>query len=73
MYFLRKLLAKNKGRHLFYLKLKTLNWVPPNPSPPSECVSNPLGPRWEQHALEGEGVEGPNSDDWIESFALCTL
>ncbi len=27
----------------------------------------------EQHMLAGEGVEGPNSDDWTESLALCRL
>jgi hypothetical protein len=38
----------------------------------SECVSL-LGPKreGEQHSLAGEG--GPNSDDWIESLALCIL
>ncbi len=27
----------------------------------------------EQHSLAGEGVEGPNSDDWTASLALCCI
>ncbi len=46
---------------------------PPTPSPASVCF-----PLWtqrgeEQHSLAGEGVGGPNSDDWKESLALCLL
>jgi hypothetical protein len=48
------------------------NWVLP-PPPPSECVSR-LGPKGgEQHSLVGEGVGRPNSDDWTESLALCSV
>ncbi len=39
------------------------NWVPPTPSPASECVSSPLGSWGEPHSLPGEGVGGPNSDE----------
>jgi hypothetical protein len=45
------------------------NWKPPTPSPASECMD----PKGEQHLLAGEGVGGPNSDDWTESLALCIL
>ncbi len=46
--------------------------IPPTPSE-SECVS-PLGSKGrEQHSLGGEGVGGPNSDDWIEGLALCII
>ncbi len=45
----------------------------PTSSPASEVVS-PLGPKeGEQHLLAGEGVRGPNLDDWKESPALCLL
>jgi hypothetical protein len=35
----------------------------------------PLGPKWagEQNLLAGEGVGGPNSDDWTESLELYIL
>ncbi len=35
----------------------------------------PLGPEGggEQHSLAAKGVGGLNSDDWIESLALCIL
>ncbi len=47
--------------------------VPPTPSSESERVS-PLGSKGgEQHSLAGEGVGGPNSDDWIEAVALSGL
>ncbi len=48
--------------------------APTAPSPASECVP-PLGPKLggEQHSLAGEGVGGPNSDDWRESLALRIL
>jgi hypothetical protein len=49
---------------------------PPTPPLASECVP-PLCIQkvggGEQHSLAGEGVGGPNSDDWIESLTLCTL
>jgi hypothetical protein len=42
------------------------------PSSSSECVPPPKDPKREkQHSLAGEGGEGPNSDDWTESLALC--
>jgi hypothetical protein len=44
----------------------------PSPSPGKECVT-PLGPWGGQHLLADEGLEGPNSDDWTESLALCLL
>ncbi len=48
----------------------------PQTPPPQASVSPPLDPRGggEQHSLKGEGVGGPNPDDfWIESLALCIL
>ncbi len=47
---------------------------PPTPSQASECVSllRPKG-REEQHSHAGEGVGGPNSDDWKESLALVIV
>jgi hypothetical protein len=36
---------------------------PPTLSPGSECVP-PSRNHGEQHSLAGEGVGGPNSDDW---------
>jgi hypothetical protein len=61
-------------------------WVPPPPpthnfvgigSPLQRnrvCLP-PLYPKsgGEKHSLAGEGVEGPNSDDWTESLALGIL
>jgi hypothetical protein len=49
------------------------NLVPPPLPLASECVSllDPtLDPKGGQHSLAGEG---PNSDDWTESLALCTV
>ncbi len=39
------------------------------------CPPPPLDAHWweEQHTRAGEGVGGPNSDDWKESLALCIL
>jgi hypothetical protein len=49
------------------------NYVSPPSSPASECIS-PLGLKGgEQHSLVGEGVGEPNSNDWTEILALCTL
>ncbi len=42
--------------------------APPSPPAASECVS-PLDPKGA--GKTGEGVGEPNSDDWIESMALC--
>jgi hypothetical protein len=43
------------------------------PPSPDECVS-PFEPNGgEQHSLGGDGVWVPNSDDRIESLALCIL
>jgi hypothetical protein len=49
------------------------NWFPPPPHP--KVSVSPLGSKGggEQHSLAGEGVGGPNSDDWIEGLALCIL
>jgi len=49
------------------------NWVPPSPT--SECVSPPPGSKGgeDQNSFAGVGVGRPNSDDWIESLALCIL
>jgi hypothetical protein len=44
------------------------SWVPPTPSPADESVSTPLGPG-RQNSLAGEGIGGPNLDDWTESLA----
>ncbi len=44
----------------------------PSPFPASECVS-PLDPKVERSNTPGEDVGVPNSDDWKESLALCTL
>jgi hypothetical protein len=46
----------------------------PHPLPQKD-VCPPLDPKreGEQHSLAGEGVKGPNSDDWTESLALCIL
>jgi hypothetical protein len=41
--------------------------------PPPQAVCLPLGPKGEESSLAGEGVGGPNSDDWIESLALCII
>jgi hypothetical protein len=48
------------------------------PPPTQESVSLPLYPKGgrEKHSLAGEGVGGPNSDDWTEStesMAFCIL
>ncbi len=43
----------------------------PIPSPASECV--PPGTKGGTHSSAGEGVGGPNSDDWRTSLALCIL
>jgi hypothetical protein len=50
------------------------NLVPPTP-PPQASVSPPLELKGggEEHSLPGEGLRGPNSDDWKESLALCIL
>jgi hypothetical protein len=41
-----------------------LSWVL-TPPPPQERVSPPLLGSWgDTHSLAGEGVGGPNSDDW---------
>jgi hypothetical protein len=46
---------------------------PPTPSP-LVSVSPPLDQKGEeQYSLAGEGVGGPNSDDWKESLALCIV
>jgi hypothetical protein len=50
------------------------NWVFPNPLPWKSVYL----PTWTlggggQYSLAGGGVEGPNSDDWTESLALCKL
>jgi hypothetical protein len=37
------------------------NWVPTPPSPQASVLP--------PHSLAGEGVGGPNSDDWKESLA----
>ncbi len=48
--------------------------VPPPPPPTESERVSPLGSKGgEQHTLAGKGVEGPNSDDWIEAVALCIL
>ncbi len=43
-----------------------------HPPPASECVP-PFNLRGGQHSPAGEGMGGPNSDDWRESLALCLL
>ncbi len=50
------------------------NWDPP-PSPASECVPPPGTKGALAHSPVGDGVEGegPNSDDWRKSLALCLL
>ncbi len=45
----------------------------PTPSSESERVSSLGSKGGEQHSLAGEGVGGPNSDDWIEAVALSGL
>ncbi len=47
-----------------------LERVPECLSPASEWTQKWRG---EQHLLAGEGLVGPNSDDWTESLALCIL
>jgi hypothetical protein len=46
-------------------------------SPPLTCKRlfppTPLGPRGATRLLAGEGVRGPNSDDWRETLMLCTI
>jgi hypothetical protein len=50
------------------------NWVPPPPLPQASVLPPwTKGGRGEQHSLAGEGVGGPNSDDWLESVALSIL
>jgi hypothetical protein len=49
------------------------NWDSRTPSPARECVP-PAEPKWEgTHSPAGEGVEGPNLDDWRKSLVLCLL
>jgi hypothetical protein len=57
----------------YFVKIESIEMGPRTPSPASDCVSNPLEPRREQHTLAGEGVGGPNSDDWIEILSLCIV
>ncbi len=45
----------------------------PTPSPASECVPPGIKEGCNTRLREGEGVGGPNSDDWRESLALCLL
>jgi hypothetical protein len=45
-----------------------LNWVPQPPQPQAIMLVG-RGTRW----LAGEGVGGPNSDDWIETLVLCIV
>jgi hypothetical protein len=45
------------------------NWVPPTPSPASECVS-PLGPKGGATNTYGGGARGRNFDEGKESLAL---
>ncbi len=48
--------------------------IRPPPPPPQTSVSPPLDPKGGgRHSLAGERVGRPNSDDWIESLALCRL
>ncbi len=49
--------------------------VGPHTPSPLASVSPPLGPKGgrEQHSHAGRGVGGRNSNDWIESLALCML
>jgi hypothetical protein len=48
------------------------NWVH-LPPPPQASVSLLGHKEGKQHSLAVEGVGGPNSDDWIESLALCSV
>jgi hypothetical protein len=48
-----------------------MNWVPP-PHPPS--VAPLIGPKWgETPSLAGDGVGGPNSDDWTGTLVLYCI
>jgi hypothetical protein len=67
MSFFADIASKEQRSSLISLKLKILNWVPPTPSPASECVS-PLGPKggWGSNALlHLRGSGGPNSVDCV--------
>ncbi len=43
------------------------------PDPPRFSLPSTFKGVGEQHSPAGEGVGGPNSDDWRESLALCLL
>ncbi len=45
------------------------NWVNPPPHPQA-TVPSPPGCRGETYSLAGEGVGGPNSDDWPATLVL---
>ncbi len=49
------------------------HWVPTPLPRKLVCLPSWTQRRGEQHSLADEGVGGPNSDDWIESLALCIL
>jgi hypothetical protein len=63
----------NKGKTICRLRdclSCRLTWVPP----PQASVAPPQDPSGgKPHSLAGEGVGGPNSDDWTDTLVLYTV
>jgi hypothetical protein len=46
--------------------------TPSTPSPASESA-RPPGTKWGTYSAAGEGLGGPNSDDWRKGLVICLL
>jgi hypothetical protein len=71
---MEKQLYSRRG-FILYLEYHCVCHLVLPPPLPQASVFPPLPPNQGggQHPPAGEGVAGPNSDDWRESLALCLL